>query len=256
MNSQPRKLPQKAPLAAKLIAYSTVCPETGCWLWLKSTSRAGYGWVCGFKRGHLRAHRVSYETFVGPIPKGLFVCHHCDTPACINPEHLFVGTAQDNANDMIAKGRGNYTGRPTGENHGMAILREADIPVVIKLIKETTTPLKEIARQFKVSPATIVAIRSGRSWQAITGHDENNPMARDAMIARGLQRGPRTETAQKDVLKIARLLCSTGTSQRKIADRFNVHEGTVSHINYGRSWSRTTGASLTAPLRARRKANK
>lgn len=69
----------------------------GCWLW---PVKSGYGVFKG-----KRAHRLSYEAFVGPIPDGLFVCHKCDVPACCNPDHLFVGTALDNSRDMVAKGR-------------------------------------------------------------------------------------------------------------------------------------------------------
>ena len=75
--------------------------KTGaCWLWIAGKDYGGYG---SFQ--HKRAHRLSYEMHVGPIPKGMFVCHSCDVPACINPAHLFLGTARDNVRDMIAKGR-------------------------------------------------------------------------------------------------------------------------------------------------------
>lgn len=66
----------------------------------KVTSSGGYGWIRG-----IQAHRYSYERFVGPIPEGLFVCHKCDTPSCVNPHHLFVGTAMDNHLDAVSKGR-------------------------------------------------------------------------------------------------------------------------------------------------------
>jgi hypothetical protein len=80
-------------------------PNTGCFLWVGSASEQGYGYV-GVGGGKLgKAHRVSYEHFVGPIPPGLCVLHRCDTPACVNPDHLFVGTKLDNSDDMIAKGR-------------------------------------------------------------------------------------------------------------------------------------------------------
>ena len=86
---------------------STPEPNTGCWLWIGAYLKSGYGRV---GRRSRRAHRVSYAAFIGQIPDGQVVCHRCDTPACVNPAHLFLGTQEDNLRDMFAKGR-NRIGR-------------------------------------------------------------------------------------------------------------------------------------------------
>lgn len=81
-------------------------PNTGCWLWTGAVIPvSGYGQMRYGKGTPKKAHRVSYEIFVGPIPDGLYVCHRCDTPLCVNPDHLFLGTAKDNAQDAMRKGR-------------------------------------------------------------------------------------------------------------------------------------------------------
>src|SRR5213595_2676709 len=80
-------------------------PNSGCWLWLGSIDKLGYGKVT--VRGFHLAHRLAYAETKGPIPEGMLVLHKCDVPACINPEHLYVGDSQDNMNDMVMRGRGN-----------------------------------------------------------------------------------------------------------------------------------------------------
>ena len=92
----------------------------GCWLWTGSLSDDGYGCTGARYTGTtLRANRVAYELYVGPIPPGKQVLHSCDNRKCVSPEHLFLGTLQDNMDDMWAKGRA----RPRGKSNPKRIYR-------------------------------------------------------------------------------------------------------------------------------------
>jgi len=90
---------------ARFLRYVSPEPTSGCWLWAKTLSRFGYG-MFRIKRESYLAHRYSWTLHRGPIPVGLWVLHRCDVPACVNPGHLFLGTHQDNMDDMKRKGRG------------------------------------------------------------------------------------------------------------------------------------------------------
>ena len=79
-------------------------PNSGCWLWDGAVNDKGYG-VFYWRRTRRYAHRASYEIYRGPIRYGMFVCHKCDNPSCVNPAHLFEGTAEDNMQDCVRKGR-------------------------------------------------------------------------------------------------------------------------------------------------------
>lgn len=88
----------------RLLDNSIPVTESGCWIWLKGIQRFGYGAI-SINRKQKPAHRISYQIFKGEIFNNLFVLHSCDTSACINPHHLFLGTQKDNIQDCIKKGR-------------------------------------------------------------------------------------------------------------------------------------------------------
>lgn len=109
----PRSPRVKQTLEQRFWRYVDKGDGLGCWLWTGAALPKGYG-MLGEMRGpagsrkqaHTYTHRISWELHNGPIPEGLFVCHHCDNPPCVRPEHLFLGTARDNTRDMYKKGRG------------------------------------------------------------------------------------------------------------------------------------------------------
>lgn len=88
---------------AKVSPIDMLCND-GCWEWLGGKTRGGYGSFAS-PEATCRAHRIAYELRKGPIPLGMYVCHRCDNPGCVNPAHLFVGTASDNTRDSMKKGR-------------------------------------------------------------------------------------------------------------------------------------------------------
>lgn len=148
-----------------------------CWCWMAYRNPQGYGrvWWAGRRR---LAHRLAWEFEHGPIPAGVCALHRCDNPPCVNPAHLFLGTHADNAADRDSKGRqvaprGDRSGsrlhperRPRGEQHGSAILTEAEVRE-IRSWRTAGFLLRQIGAAYGVSPSTIKAIASRRIWRHV-----------------------------------------------------------------------------------------
>jgi hypothetical protein len=136
-----------------------------CWEWIAS-KRTGYGQFGIYKRrkSPFPAHRVSYELHFGLIPEGTLVCHSCDNPACVNPNHLFLGKDLDNARDRDQKGRSNHA----GEHNGNAKLTRKQVFEIIELRKKGLLH-REIAQQFGVATNTVTQIVNGQRWRDMDG---------------------------------------------------------------------------------------
>ena len=108
--------------------WSKVDKTNTCWVWKAFKNDSGYG-LFSIKRHMYRAHRIAWELTNGQIPDGIEVCHHCDNPACVRPDHLFLGTQNDNIQDGINKGRINLkeNNQPSGEANGKAILKNTEV---------------------------------------------------------------------------------------------------------------------------------
>lgn len=150
-------LPMKERLA--LLSRET---DTGCRIWTGCLNPDGYGmiWPAGAGR-YIGTHRASYEAHFGPIPEGMCVCHRCDVPACINPDHLFLGTNADNVADKGAKGR-----TPRGEDVARARLTEGDVRE-IRRRRAAGESGPKIAADFGVTFSAIYSIENGETWRHV-----------------------------------------------------------------------------------------
>lgn len=147
------------PLAIKINFLDKFERTATCWLWTAARKENGYG-VLGLNNGPtFYAHRVSYELFIGEIKDALCVCHHCDNPACVNPRHLFLGTAKENTLDRINKGR-----TFNGMRHPGALLTDDDVHLIRKLYPLGGVSYTQLSLQFGVTRKSIANIIARKSW--------------------------------------------------------------------------------------------
>jgi len=137
--------------------------ENGCWLWTAATDQKGYGMIGIGATKTYRAHRISYEMVKGKIPDGLQMRHQCHTPACVNPDHLLVGTALQNTQDSIKAGRRWYC---KGSAHGRSKLTEKDVKKIRILLHHNLQQV-HIAKRFGVSQTAIWKIRTNSLWSHV-----------------------------------------------------------------------------------------
>ena len=139
-------------------------PNSGCWLWTAALDTDGYGAIHRGKSGHtVKAHHVAWELYRGLRPWGVWVLHTCDTPSCVNPDHLYLGTPAQNSADRSRRGRAKG-GR--GSRHRLAKLHEKDIPEIRRLLREGVLQT-EIGRRYNVTNGTISRISTGLIWRHV-----------------------------------------------------------------------------------------
>ena len=135
-----------------------------CWVWRGRVMWKGYGELCADNKKY-RAHRLSWEIHYGPIPFKKQVLHRCDVRSCVNPGHLFLGTAADNVNDMVQKGR---IALRSLERNGMAKLDEGAVRVIRRERRKTNPrSLTDLAREYGVSKRAIHFAATGRNWASL-----------------------------------------------------------------------------------------
>lgn len=133
-----------------------------CWEWTANRTTSGYGRIKVSSYKTEGAHRLSYYFANGEDPGDMLVCHTCDNPACVNPAHLFIGTAKDNAHDKMRKGR-DRNGDNAGAANPNAKINEADAAQIIRAIQSGQTNTA-IAERFAISHSMVSRIRAGKSW--------------------------------------------------------------------------------------------
>ena len=125
----------------------------------------GYGRL-SFRGKHTLAHRVVYQLLRGPIPEGCDVCHHCDNPPCVNPDHLYTGDARSNIEDCIAKGRMN---RPKGNKHPQAKLNDEAVRDILGNCRPKVkgASMKFYAEKYSVSDSLVEFIMKRTAWKHV-----------------------------------------------------------------------------------------
>lgn len=192
--------------------------ECGCWLWMGYCDENGYGGLT-IARQRETAHRVSWRISCGEIPDGLFVCHRCDTPSCVNPNHLFLGNNLDNVTDMVSKDR-----ECRGERSPFAKLTEMEV-INIQIRYANRESQESIASDFGVSRSHISDICSGGSWRKLQ--------------LSNLPERPKKKLLPRQVLEIKKI--ADNFSVIELAEKFQVSKWAIYDILNGKRWGELTG---------------
>lgn len=155
-------------LIERIKKHYLIDPKTNCWIWQRAKSAAGYGQLQDWnletkKQKTMYAHRVSFTHYTGiEVPDGKDLMHSCDNRACINPDHLSIGTRRDNMADCKNKNR-HHHGLKATLAHGKRKLYPFQV-AAIRNLRLSGMKNKDIAKNFNISKETISGINTGRSW--------------------------------------------------------------------------------------------
>jgi HNH endonuclease len=226
-----------SPLRTKAIQYHGLSKQQrffkwvektdGCWLWKGALSPKGYGQFMTRLNGKAKlvtASRFSWQIHHGPIPEGMHACHKCDNRRCVNPDHLFLGTHEDNMIDMVEKGR-----------QAKAKLDAEKV----KAIRLDTRKHEDIAKDYGVIRQTVTLLKARKTWRHVPGEvRQHQPEPHSG------EKNPAAKLTEYDVMEIK----VSNASVNALAKAYGVTHGTISAIRCGKTWARVEG-----PLPKRRK---
>lgn len=201
--------------------WKQVKKSDGCWLWQTGRDADGYGAFKGEHDGvlYVRAHRYSFALHHRHPPKTMNVCHTCDTPACVRPDHLFLGTVAVNMADKMAKGRHRTL---FGQNQPRAILTEDQA----KAILLDPRPHAQIANEYGVHTQTISSLKTRVSWPHLGA--EKGVKAKRISPQRG-----KSDKVTPEIVRAIRASADKGVD---LAKRYGIKPQDVSDIRHRRSW--------------------
>jgi len=185
--------------------------KTECWVWGIKKSKESYG-VTRLNGIPIAAHRASWIIHRGKIPSGKFILHRCDVRRCVNPDHLFLGTAKDNADDMIKKGRQKH---PAGEDSASSVLCAGQVLAIRHLLEETRENYVSIGKKFKISCNAVRSIATGKTWTHLGPID---PISRQVR-----------KLTSESIGRIKELY-RRGASQLEISKEFGVNQSHICRI--------------------------
>lgn len=139
--------------------------ENGCWLWNGYVNRDGYGMTSFNKKQHVLVHRLIFECYNGPIKKEDIIRHKCNKPSCCNPDHLLLGTVQDNVNDRVRENRS-----AIGSRNNRAVLNEYDVyQILLGIENNKFNSIRQIVDEYSmITRKAIESLLKGESWMHVS----------------------------------------------------------------------------------------
>lgn len=211
----------------KVRFWSKVKKTDGCWLWVGGARNpAGYGQF-KFNGKQIAAHRFSYAVTHNDDPQGFVICHHCDNPQCVNPDHIYKGTATDNAADRENRGRSN---RPVGENRSDTKLTNAQVLRMRELYSNGEQSIYGLSSKFGVVAQNVHEIVTGKLYKSVGG-----PIATGKVRKPKGEKNPKAKLTMETVRQI-RQAHSQGKNPKELAALYSISDCTIRDIVKNRTW--------------------